>query len=190
MIVTSPDPTWPDQFAVAARHLRAALGEEVLRIDHIGSTSVPGLKAKDIIDLQLTVTDLGDGAPWCRRLREAGYTVKPELQVDHMPPWGPLDAVQWSKRYAREPDGRRRTHIHVRVAGTENQRFALLFRDFLRVDDRFAQGYARVKERLAELFPHSIETYLYVKDPVVDLIVAAAENWAASTGWKPGPSDA
>jgi GrpB-like predicted nucleotidyltransferase (UPF0157 family) len=170
--------------------MRDALGETVLRIDHIGSTSVPGLSAKDIIDVQVTVKDLGDNEPWAVRFQKAGYQPRPSIQADHLPPWFQGSPREWEKRYVREPATEQRTHIHIRATGRENQRFALLFRDFLRDQPRFATTYALIKQRLSELFPESIDDYLYVKDPVVDLIIAAAEEWARSTKWTQGPSDA
>jgi GrpB-like predicted nucleotidyltransferase (UPF0157 family) len=88
-----------------------------------------------------------------------------------------------------EPPGQRRINIHVRVAGRYNQRYPLLFRDYLRVHPATAQAYAALKRQLAEHLADP-ETYPDVKDPAVDLIYLAAENWATLTGWKPGPPDA
>lgn len=190
VVVVPYSPEWPESFRRQAAALRGVLGSHALRIDHIGSTAVPGLAAKDIIDVQVTVNDLDDGAGWLAALGSAGYQPKGGLQSDHLPPWFSGDPRQWEKRYVREPAEQQRTHIHVRAAGRENQRFALLFRDFLRAKPRFTAVYALVKHRLSELFPESIDTYLYIKDPVVDVIVAAAEEWAASGHWRPGPSDA
>lgn len=180
---------WPREFRRLGTRLRSVLGPTVLRIDHIGSTSVSGLAAKDVIDIQITVEDLTDGAAWVARLQSAGYQVRPDIQSDHLPPWFHGAADQWIKRYVREPVGEQRTHLHVRAAGRENQRYALLFRDFLRASPRYTAVYAQIKHRLSELFPESIDSYLFIKDPAVDLIIAAAEDWAAATGWSQGPSD-
>ena len=190
VVVVPYRPEWPAEFRRRAAAMRAAVGESVLRIDHIGSTSVPGLAAKDIIDVQVTVQNLGDNEPWVARFKTAGYQARPDIQSDHLPPWFHGNPSQWEKRYLREPAAEQRTHIHVRAARRENQRFALLFRDFLRSNSRFVPLYAQVKIRLSELFPESIDNYLYIKDPVVDIIVAAAENWAEQTKWAQGPSDA
>ena len=181
---------WPAEFQRRAGAMRDALGDTVLRIDHIGSTSVPGLAAKDIIDVQVTVKNLGDAEPWASRFKAAGYQPRPDIQADHSPPWFTGSPDQWKKRYVREPATEQRAHIHIRAAGRENQRYALLFRDFLRAQPRFATTYALIKQRLSELFPESIDDYLYVKDPVVDLVIAAAEEWATATNWTLGPSDA
>ena len=190
VIVVPYRPEWPAEFRRRAAEMRAVLGDTALRIDHIGSTSVPGLAAKDIIDVQVTVRDLGDNEPWTARFKAAGFQPRPDIQADHVPPWFQGDPAEWAKRYVREPATEQRTHIHIRVAGRENQRFALLFRDFLRAQSRFAALYALAKQRLSELFPDSIDDYLYVKEPVIDLIISAAEDWAVATRWAPGPSDA
>jgi GrpB-like predicted nucleotidyltransferase (UPF0157 family) len=79
--------------------------------------------------------------------------------------------------------------LHVRLYDAPNQRFALLFRDYVRVHPSVAQAYAELKRGLAENL-RDPDTYPEVKEPAVHLIFLAAEKWAADTGWKPGPSDA
>jgi GrpB-like predicted nucleotidyltransferase (UPF0157 family) len=174
---------WPKEFARIAQTIRAALGERALRIDHIGSTAVAGLDAKDVIDVQVTVTHLLDAAP----LRTAGFAESVGFQ-DHRPPGADGPDEDWSKRFFTQPDGMRRVNVHVRARGRPNQRYALLFRDFLRAKPRAAEAYARLKHGLAGVL-HDSGTYADVKDHAVDLIVIAAEDWAAATGWQPGPSD-
>ncbi len=190
VVVVPYQTEWPSEFQRRAKDMRAALGNTALRIDHIGSTSVPGLAAKDIIDIQVTVRELDDAAPWVARFQAAGYQPRPDIRSDHSPPWFQGHPREWEKRYVREPAAEQRTHIHIRAAGRENQRFALLFRDFLRSNSRFVPLYAQVKQRLSELFPESIDNYLYIKDPVVDIIVAAAEDWADRIKWTQGSTDA
>ena len=80
-------------------------------------------------------------------------------------------------------------NLHVRIAGYPNQRYPLLFRDYLKVTPLAAQAYARVKKALAHYHPDDIEAYCDIKDPVCDLIIQAAEVWAKSNQWQPGPSD-
>jgi GrpB-like predicted nucleotidyltransferase (UPF0157 family) len=79
--------------------------------------------------------------------------------------------------------------VHIRVQGAANQRYALLFRDYLRAHADSAQAYAELKRRLAQHLGDP-KTYPDVKDPAVDLIYLAAEAWAVATGWQPGPPDA
>jgi len=129
--VVDPDPTWPDQFAAVADALWSTVGADVVRIDHIGSTSVAGLAAKDVIDVQVTVaSDDGLGST-VEALSRAGFVHKPGL-TDLLT--GCDDAEQLRKEVFVERPGDRRANIHVRIAGRRNQRYALLFRDYLRAD--------------------------------------------------------
>lgn len=176
--ISEYQPRWPEEYAAIQQHLTALLGPTALRIDHIGSTSVPGLAAKDIIDVQVTVADLDDP-----RLHSAlaagGYRYYPDNTTDHVPAGAPDDPREWAKRYYREPEGQRLVHIHIRAPGRHNQRYALLFRDYLRAHPAEAAHYATFKRRLAAL---DIETGVYaeIKDPVCDLILTAATHWAAT----------
>lgn len=181
MLVISPyRDDWPAAFEAVRSRLAAILAERALRIDHVGSTSVPGLDAKNVIDVQVTVRALADADP----LADAGYRVVTATR-DHVPPGAPNDAHEWSKRLFNEPDGERRVNVHVREAGRANQRYALLFRDYLRAHPAAAEAYARLKRALAAELADP-RTYPDVKDPACDLIWVAAEEWAAATGWSPG----
>lgn len=178
---------WRAEFREIAGALRAALGDRALRIDHIGSTSVPGLAAKDIIDVQITVAALDEDI--ATTLAGIGYEIDDRLRRDHRPPDATGPEGDWEKWYFREPAGQRLINMHVRVAGRPNQRYPLLFRDYLRAHPATAEAYARLKRQLAAGLADP-STYPDVKDPAVDLIYLAAEEWAATTGWRPGPPDA
>ncbi len=178
---------WPSEFAAIAGAFRRGLGELALRIDHIGSTSVPGLAAKDIIDVQIAVAAFDDRV--LAALTALGFTRIERISRDHCPPLANPTAAEWEKWYFAPPAGQRRTNTHVRVLGRANQRYALLFRDFLRGHPATAAAYAELKRRLAENLADP-DTYPDVKDPAVDLIYLAAEEWAAATRWQPGPTDA
>lgn len=183
MILIEPySERWPGEFRRIAERLRSVLGDRALRIDHIGSTAVPGLAAKPVIDVQLSVAVLADANP----LGDSGLE---ELMVygDHRPPGATGSEADWQKRLFRL-DGSQAANVHVRVAGRANQRYALLFRDYLRAHRLAAEAYAELKRGLARhLSDHG--TYADVKDPACDLIAIAAEAWAAGTGWEPGPGD-
>ena len=185
------DRRWPMEFAAIGQDIRLALGDIALRIDHVGSTSVPGLAAKNIIDVQITVRSIEPDALFATALEAAGYMMRREVTRDHRPPGieegGEAD---WEKRFFKPPEGWRPTNIHVRAQGRANQRYALLFRDYLRSDPRSAAAYAEVKRRLAHYHPNDLSAYVTVKDPVCDIIIAAADAWALTTGWQPGPPDA
>jgi GrpB-like predicted nucleotidyltransferase (UPF0157 family) len=187
--ITRYNPRWPAEFATIATALRAALGELALRIDHIGSTAVPGLDAKDRVDVQLTVDGFEHFGEIQTRIESIGYSLAEGNVADHQPPGWDGPANEWEKRFFRPPPGQRATNLHVRAAGRANQRYALLFRDYLRAHPASAAAYAELKRRLAANLC-DLNTYADVKDPACDLIMVAAENWASATGWAPGPTDA
>jgi GrpB-like predicted nucleotidyltransferase (UPF0157 family) len=176
-------PSWPGEFQKIARVLHNALGDLALRIDHIGSTSVPGLAAKDRIDIQVTVASLNASVE--DALNQVGYQ-RLEHLTDHPPSRMEVNADDWSKWVFKPPPDQRSTNLHVRVAGRPNQRYALLFRDYLRNHPATSEAYAELKRRLAENLADP-DTYPDVKDPAVDLIYFAAEDWAAATSWQPSP---
>ena len=180
---------WPAEFAAIGAALRGALGDLALRIDHIGSTSVPGLAAKDRIDVQLTMADFARFELVEAALKRLGYTFVPGNLNDHQPPGWSGPSEQWEKRFFRPPAGQRPTNLHVRAAGRANQRYPLLFRDYLRAHPRSAAAYAELKRRLADHL-RDLDTYPDVKDPACDLIIAAAEDWAVLSNWAFEPSDA
>jgi len=187
-------PEWPGEFARIAAPMRAALGPLALRIDHIGSTSVPGLTAKDRIDVQVTVASFEPEtvAKLVASLEGIGYAWRADVVSDHRPPHltaGDSPDPEWEKRYFRAPAAQRPTNLHVRAAGRANKRYALLFRDYLRTHPAAAAGYGELKRRLAAVAGNDRDAYVDTKDPVCDIILAAAEEWAARTGWQPGPSD-
>jgi GrpB-like predicted nucleotidyltransferase (UPF0157 family) len=179
--------TWPAEFRELARAIRGELKELALRIDHIGSTSVPGLAAKDLIDIQITVENFVPEVE--HALTRIGYRRVEEVSSDHIPPGGSDRAEEWTKWYFQPPVNERPVHIHVRRAGKANQRYPLLFRDYLRANPMAAEAYARVKMALAHEHADDIDAYYAVKDPVCDIIIAGAEMWAAAKPWQPGPSD-
>jgi GrpB-like predicted nucleotidyltransferase (UPF0157 family) len=186
-LIVGYNDNWPAEFQAIAATLRAALGPLALRIDHIGSTAVPGLAAKDVIDIQITVAALDAvvAAAVVAAMTALGYSQPEGVWRDHRPPDadGPQD--DWAKLYFRPPTGQRPTNTHVRVQGRPNQRYPLLFRDYLRAHPATALAYAELKRRLAEVTPDTA-TYAGVKDPAVDLIYLAAEEWARQIGWRPG----
>lgn len=187
-IVDAKD-TWARDFGVLAKEIRERLGDRALRIDHIGSTSVPGLASKDRIDVQITVANF-DNFEDCVALMEQGaFRYRDGNRGDHRPPGDERPAWNWEKRYfSRSPEGRA-ANIHVRAEGRANQRYALLFRDYLRSHRKMALAYEAAKRQLATHFDDT-GTYSDVKDPICDLIIAAAEEWAERTEWAPGASDA
>jgi GrpB-like predicted nucleotidyltransferase (UPF0157 family) len=178
--------SWPEEFQAIARVLRQGLGPLALRIDHIGSTSVPGLAAKDVIDLQITVAALDDEL--LKAMETMRHSHRQEYSHDHRPPGEQGPDSDWEKWLFDPPASQRTTHVHVRVNGRPNQRYPLLFRDYLRAHPATSAAYGELKRRLAGQIQDRT-VYSWVKDPAVDLIYLPAEAWAAATGWQPGPSD-
>jgi GrpB-like predicted nucleotidyltransferase (UPF0157 family) len=179
---------WPGEFHALGQRLRDVLGDRALRIDHIGSTAVPGLAAKDVIDVQVTVSDLDQGL--VERMTQAGFRPWRDLLEDHTPPGRTLAPEELRKRLFNLPLGERKANIHLRVEGRFNQRYPLLCRDYLRTHRYATDAYAQVKRALARVVGDDIDAYYDVKDPVFDILMTGAEDWAIQTGWQPGPSDA
>ncbi len=189
MITIVPyDPTWPDTFIMLAQPLRARLGTQAIRIDHIGSTAVPGLAAKDRIDIQITIPDFSDIKQIITAITALGYQFHPAITHDHRPPGETGPANDWEKALFSSPPEGHPANIHVRAEGRPNQRYSLLFRDYLRVHPVATEAYAEIKRQLARYHPDNLDFYYDIKDPVCDVIIEAAKEWARHSGWKPGPS--
>jgi GrpB-like predicted nucleotidyltransferase (UPF0157 family) len=175
---------WPEEFETLHTSLQAILGSLALHIDHIGSTSVPGLGAKDVIDIQITVRSLVSEIR--HRLIAAGYEWREDNTQDHVPPGEDDDPLLWAKLVFIQPPGARRANLHVRIAGNPNQRYPLLFRDYLRAHPNSARSIERIKREIARRHADDKEAYYDIKDPVYDLIWDAAQEWAHQTGWQEG----
>jgi GrpB-like predicted nucleotidyltransferase (UPF0157 family) len=188
--ILSPQSRWPKEFAEIGARLRSSLGPLALAINHIGSTSVPGLDAKDVIDIQVSVRSLDPVGPLRDAIEAAGYRLRDDAWFDHVAAGDDPDPKHWAKRVGGAPEGGRRTHIHIRVRGRPNERYALLFRDFLRAAPPAAASYGLIKRELAARHADDADAYYAVKDPVCDLIMAAAEPWALASGWTLPTSDA
>jgi GrpB-like predicted nucleotidyltransferase (UPF0157 family) len=179
---------WPIEFEQLAARLRSTLGSTAIAVDHIGSTSVPGLAAKDVIDVQVIVSSLDEVAERVLLLlREAGFVQRSgdwNLR-DHVPPNWRGDPAAWNKLVVGPLDkGERLSNIHVRAAGSPNERYALLFRDYLRSDSSARTVWELFKTRLGGV-ARTREEYGQVKDPATDVLMASAERWADAVGWSP-----
>ncbi|MBM7784402.1 GrpB family protein [Tenggerimyces flavus] len=170
-------PAWAVRFAELGLAFRGALGGVALRIDHIGSTSVPGLAAKPIVDIQISVAALEPVDPFRVPLEGLGYVYR-------------ADNGERTKRYFREPPGTPRTHVHVRRAGSFSEQFALLFRDYLRAHQHEADAYAELKRRLAIEHAEDRAAYTDAKNPFSWDLIRRADAWAQTIGWEPSATDA
>jgi len=177
VIIAPYDPEWPRLFAQLGARLREALGPVALRIDHIGSTSVPGMAAKPVIDVQISVASFEPLEAFKTPLEGLGFVHR-------------ADNPELTKRYFREMPGQRRTHIHVRLAGSWSEQFALLFRDYMRTHDEDCRRYEGIKRQLAEQYGDDRQGYTEAKEPYLWEIMKKADRWAQETGRVPGASDA
>lgn len=176
-LVVPYDPRWVDQFRDVGCRLRDELGDLAVRIDHIGSTSVVGLDAKPIVDVQVSVVSLDPVEAYRLPMERCGLVWRP-------------DNPELTKRYFRERPRGRRTHVHVRRIGSFSEQFALLFRDYLRGHPTRAAEYALEKQRLAPLLLMDRPAYVDAKVPFIWATIQLADEWAQSVGWEPGASDA
>ncbi|WP_020660411.1 dephospho-CoA kinase [Amycolatopsis benzoatilytica] len=182
-VISPYDSTWPLQAERRLARLRQLAGARLVRADHIGSTAVPGLPAKDVLDLQLTVPTLADADALADALAEAGFPRREGEWWDD-----PQDGGgKWLKRFHQSADPKRPVNLHVRSTETPAWRLALLFRDWIRAHPEERDSYAEVKETLAR--KHSadgtVEQYADEKQDWVNEAFVRAENWATESGWKP-----
>ena len=170
-------PQWPVEFELLAGVLRDALGNLAFGVDHVGSTSVPGLSAKDCIDVQVRMRSI-DEARDAPLLAAIGFRCRPE-------PWNRIEVTggrQCRKLVFAPPVGARSCNVHLREGGGPNTRFALLFRDYLRADEAARRAWAAFKQRLALSVPDLLD-YGQIKAPATEVLMRAAERWAAETCW-------
>jgi dephospho-CoA kinase len=194
-VLVPHDPSWPDQARRIAARLNTACGHRAVRIDHIGSTAVAGMDAKDVIDVQVAVASLDVADELAGSLTSAGYVRMPvtadESKPDARSTVAEFDHASseslWHKRLHCSADPGRPTNIHVRVDGWPNQQFALLFVDWLAGNPDAREQYLAVKraaENSAELDGH-IGDYFAAKEPWFSDAYRQAWEWADATGWRP-----
>ncbi len=185
LVIEPPREEWGREFIALSSRLSAALGDLAVRIDHIGSTAVPGLPAKNVIDVQVIVRSLDPSAGLTAALAAIGFARKlGSLRLrDHVPAGWQGDQAAWDKLLFGPPEDERPSNVHVRVSGSPNERYALLFRDFLRSNDRARDLWGGFKERLAAETQGDRELYADLKDPATDVLLVSAEEWARGSGW-------
>jgi GrpB-like predicted nucleotidyltransferase (UPF0157 family) len=164
------DPDWPEMAAAEMARIAAAMGEAWVRIDHVGSTAVPGLAAKPIVDLQLSVADVDARSIYVEPLEGLGYLFA-------------LDPASPNFHFFGLPAERPRTHhLHVCAAGSEDERRHLAVRDFLRVHSEEVAAYAGLKRGLVDRVPGDRLAYIKSKDSYVAALEVRALAWAAGAG--------
>jgi GrpB-like predicted nucleotidyltransferase (UPF0157 family) len=168
IVVADYDPAWPERFRRDEAKIRKALGRAALSVEHIGSTSVPGLAAKPIVDVLLVVEDSADEASYAPALEEAGYVLRVrEPDFDE-------------HRMFRTPE--KDVHVHVSSPGSQEIERYLLLRDRLREANEDRELYARTKRELASRDWPSMQHYAEAKTEVVEGIIARAAAARRSKG--------
>jgi len=178
--VADYDPTWPDQAARLIARIRHFAGRPT-EVSHIGSTAVPGLAAKDLIDLMIGVPTLDDADALAGALARAGLPRRDGEWWDNA---RGVPGKTWPKRLHGNADPGRSVNLHIRVIGSPGWRFALLMRDHLRAVPEARDGYAAAKAQWAAEHP-DVGRYAEAKEPWFDAEAEAAERWAEATAWHP-----
>lgn len=165
------DRAWAVRFEEMRARLAEALGDTAVRIEHVGSTSIPGIPAKPVVDIQISVRDVDDDEAFVAPIEAQRFELR-FMEPGH--------------RYFRPPPGVPRDfQVHVCEVGSDWERVHLLFRDYLRAHDDVAAEYGTMKLRLAR--QHRAERIAYNDDkgPYIDAVVTIAQEWARQTGWMP-----
>lgn len=169
--------SWAEDAARIIKRIEMACGATASRVDHIGSTAVPGMDAKDVIDIQVTVASLEDADALDEPLTQVGFPRRQDITADtaHTD-----DPVKWRKRFHCAADPGRPAHIHIRVDGWPNQQFALLFTDWLRANPGVREDYLQAKRHAS-----TTSDYVGAKEPWFLDAYRRAGQWATTTGWRP-----
>lgn len=164
------DPLWPEAFLAQEAGIRQALGERVLRMAHVGSTSVPGLPAKPVIDVDLVVADSGDEDAWLPELEAAGYRL-----VIREPDW-------FEHRVLKGPDHHTNLHVFSWEPAAEWRRHRL-FRDWLRTNAWDREAYGALKTELAQRDFDYVFEYNNAKAALIHEIYGRALAADAAAGY-------
>ncbi|MGD2176345.1 MAG: GrpB family protein [Anaerolineae bacterium] len=163
--VVTHDARWSDLFQEEANGLGAILGQEVVAIHHIGSTAIPGIYAKPIIDILVEVQDIERIDTFNRDMIERGYVPKGEF------------GIRGRRFFIKGTEESRTHHVHVFQTGNPEFERHLEFRDYLRAHPEEAQAYSRLKQELARRFPHDIDSYTAGKDDLINKLERKAKAW-------------
>lgn len=163
------NPVWPSRFQSWRSKLLDVLDSTARRIDHIGSTAVPGLIAKDVVDIQVSVDDIKNEHVYVQAIESLGVQLRIR-EDDH----------RYFRPFASRP---REVHVHVCDAGSVWERRHLLFVAYLRQDGAARDRYAQEKLAAISHWADDRAAYTETKDAVIAEILARAEEWALATGW-------
>lgn len=172
--VVPPDPTWKEKFETEAQQIARVMGENVVAIHHIGSTAIPGIYAKPIIDFLVEVRDIHQTDAHTAEMTAIGYEALGEFGLP-------------GRRYFRKNRSPEiRTHnVHTYEVGSSEITRHLAFRDYLIAHPAIAQQYSDLKQQLAQQHPQDIEGYMDGKDAFVKAIERQALVWYAVRAAQP-----
>jgi dephospho-CoA kinase len=170
-VLVDPQPGWKAQAELLAERIRRS-DPRIQAVDHVGSTAIPGMSSKDVLDLQVTVASLEDADAAAENIAAAGFPRWPGIGRDTPKP-SHRDPAAWGKRLHGNADPGRKANVHVRVHGSPGWRYALAFRDWLRDQPEMAAVYLAEKQRLAELHAADVSTGRYAR---------AKEEWFSGFG--------
>lgn len=164
--IVEHDPTWAERFRAERSRIRKALGDNAIRIDHVGSTAVPGLAAKPVVDIQVSVADANREETYLPQLEAAGYHLRVRQPDHRMVRTEQLDV-----------------HVHICPSGGKWERDHLLFGDWLRATPADRDAYEKLKRDLATRDWFDMNQYAEAKGGLIDEILGRAREWADRTGW-------
>jgi len=163
---------WPRRFGSCRERLSTVLRVKPMRIEHVGSTAIPDLPAKPVVDIQVSVEDIRRELAYVPAIESIGVQLR-SRDNEH--------------RYFRPFSGHPRdVHVHVCNAGSTWEARHLLFRDFLRANDDAKTVYVAAKRDAATRWTFDRIAYADAKTAVIDQLMAEAETWARQTGWQVG----
>lgn len=161
---------WKNDFLTVSDILKESLGSNIIDVSHIGSTSIPNMPAKNIIDIQIGVEDFSNIEQLKENLTLLGFQFIEEVKQDHVP-FKDFEYFEsgYEKRFFKGSYNNIKCNLHIRITNAKNWLFAINFRDFLIEHNDVATAYAQFKQRLSST-NISVKDYCLIKDPMCDLI--------------------
>ena len=159
VVVLPYDEAWKSAFEEIKREIEAVIGDKILGIEHVGSTSVQGMSAKPCIDMDVIIQDYSVFDEVVERLKSLGYSHEGNLGIKDREAF----------KYADKPHLLKH-HLYVCPQHSEELHRHITFRDFLRSNPEAVQKYSAVKEKAAALFPNDIDQYIEYKSPCIEVL--------------------
>ncbi len=162
------DTTWPLKFEKQKSDIMNAIGDKVVAIEHIGSTAVPGLGAKPVVDIMVGLNEIDDAEDCIEPLKKIGYEYVPELEAE----------IPERRYFHKGPSNvpKKHYHLHMVQMHSEFWKVQILFRDYLRTHSDSAQEYFRLKKGLAAKYRLNREAYTEAKTSFIKSTIAKARS--------------